>query len=346
MRKKALIIGIGGQDGSLLADLLVRKNYIVSGTAKKINKFSLFRLNELNIIKYLNIYQYSIGNKKKLKKIIKSVKPHEIYMLAGPSKTNLSFKNSKKFLTTYIKGTIDLLDLNLELGGKLKIFFACSSEIFGKKKNGINFVNEDSRFKPTNPYGLAMLNVINLADMYRKFHNLYICTGIFFNHESYLRSVSFISRKITHNLAKFYFDNSKSFKIGNMNAKIDWTAAEDVVNGIFLSMQLANSDNYIFSSGNYHSVKDFMKVASKQLGINLYFKNSGVNEKCFCYKTNKLIAQADIKYYRFNDAGVNIGNSTKAKKILHWQPKVTFAKMIKNMLNYDMKKIKKQIRFN
>jgi GDPmannose 4,6-dehydratase len=340
MSKKALIIGIGGQDGSLLADLLLRRNYIVSGTVNKIDKFSLFKLNELNIIKSLKIYQYSIGNKKKLKKIIKSSKPYEVYMLAGPSKPSLSFKNSKKFLITYIKGTIDLLDLNLEFGGNLKIFLACSSEIFGEKKNSVNFLNEDSIFEPTNPYGLAMLNVINLANMYRKFYNLYISTGIFFNHESYLRPTTFISRKITYNLAKFYFNNRKSFKIGNMNAKKDWTAAEDIVNGIFLSMQLANSYNYIFSSGKHHSVKDFIKVASRHLGIDVYFKNSGVNEKCFCSKTNKLITQSDIKYYRFNNTGVNIGNSTKAKKILHWEPKISFAKMIINMLDYDIKKMK------
>jgi GDPmannose 4,6-dehydratase len=338
MKKKALIIGIGGQDGSLLAELLLRKNYIVSGTANKINKFSLFRLNKLNITKSLNIYQYSIGNKKKLKKIIKFVKPNEVYMLAGPSKPSLSFKNCKKFLTTYIKGTIDLLDLNLELGRKLKNFLACSSEIFEKKKNGINILNENSKLKPTNPYGLAMLNVINLADMYRKFYKLHICTGIFFNHESYLRSKTFVSRKITYNLVRFYFNNNKSFKIGNMNAKIDWTAAEDIVNGIFLSMQLSNSDNYIFASGKYYSVRDFIKVASKLLGINVYFKNSGVNEKCFCNKKNKLITQSDIKYYRHDYGGINLGNSNKAKRILGWRPKISFRSMIKNMLDYEIKK--------
>ena len=170
---------------------------------------------------------------------------------------------------------------------------------------------------------------------------MFISVGIFFNHESFLRPKSFLSKKITHNLVKFYYKN-QSFKIGNMNAKRDWSDAEDIVKGAYLSMQKAKSDNYIFASGKLHTVRDFIKTACNIIGIKTYFKGKGLNEKCYCAKTKKLIAECDIKHYRLKENKYNIGNSMKAKKILGWNTKITFKSMIKNMIKYDILNLKKK----
>lgn len=332
MKKTALIIGIGGQDGALLAKLLIKKKYNVIGTSNHIDKFKLFRLRQLKIFEKVKIFKYSTSNKKKLKKIIEKSEPQEIYVLAGPSIPKRSFDNPGIYLNTYIKRTLEILDLNLEF--KKKIFLASSSELFGQARD--SYKSENSKYSPNNPYGISMFNVITLANIYRKEYNMFISTGIFFNHESSLRSMNFVSKKIVFNFVK-YLSTKTPFQIGNMNSKRDWSAAEDVVEGIYLSTNHKHSDNYVFASGKTHSIKDFILQVAKKINLEVYFKGKGINTKCLCKKTNKLIIETSSKYFRNDDLKCHIGNISKAKKILKWRPKKSFKKMVYDMVTFEIK---------
>jgi GDPmannose 4,6-dehydratase len=338
MSKNALILGVGGQDGSLLADLLLRQKYRIYGTVRENIDFNKWRLIDLGIQDQVHICEFVLGDKNKLKDIIKLSDPDEIYLLAGPSKTNSSFQSPKQTLFDYINASIDLLDICIELCQNTKIFLASSSEIYGENSSDINsLIDETSSFSPSNPYGLAMLNVLQIANQYRKLHKMYISVGILFNHESNLRSKYFISRKITYHLARIQATKGGPFSIGNLDSMRDWSAAKDIVNGIFLSLQAAESDNYIFASGECRSVRELLKLAAQQAGFSPVFEGSGLEEKCFCSKNNLLIAYTHFKHYRVLETRPHAGNSDKAKKALNWIPNTSFEDLIASMVDYDIK---------
>jgi GDPmannose 4,6-dehydratase len=338
MSKNALILGIGGQDGSLLADLLLKHKYRVYGTVRENIDFNKWRLIDLGIQEKVNICELIIGDKNKLKDIIKLSNPDEIYLLAGPSKTNTSFQCPKQTLFDYINASIDLLDVCIELCPHTKIFLASSSEIYGENLSDMTtLIDESSNFSPINPYGLAMLNVLQIANQYRKLHKMFISVGILFNHESNLRAKYFISRKITYHLARIQSTKGEPFSIGNLDSMRDWSAAKDIVDGIFLSLQAKESDNYIFASGKCHSVRELLKLAAKKAGFSPVFEGSGLEEKCFCSKNNILIAYTHFKHYRVLETRPHAGNSDKARKALNWTPNISFEDLITSMVQYDIK---------
>ena len=343
MNKKALILGIQGQDGALLADFLLKKGYEVYGGARNLENYNSWRLIHLGILNQIKLFKYEIGLKEELRSIITKVEPNEIYLLSGDSKTYESFLNPLQSITSSVSSLTNLLDLCYELLPATRIFIAGSSEMFGSFESGkssddFRVVTEDSLCNPSNPYGVGKLNNFHLSRLYRIYHNLYIVNGILFNHESHLRSKHFVTRKITRNLTKLKLNLDGGFTLGNIDMQRDWTSASDVVRGMHLSLQPNIPSDYIFSSGIKTSVRDFFMIAAKSCGFEPLFFGEGLNEYCKCIKTGKKLLSINPRHFRVIDTIPLVGDSSKANDLLKWFPLVSLETLIGEMVENDMLK--------
>ena len=316
INKTAIITGITGQDGSYLAELLIKKKYKVYGLIRvNKDKNRFWRIDAVkNKIKLLNT---DINNYDKISKIIKDIKPDEFYHLAAQSFINYNFEDEFFKLNPNINGTHYILSALKDYSPKTKFYFAASSEIFGNTTS--NSQNENTPFNPRSAYGISKVTGFLLTKNYREAYGLFSCSGILFNHESSRRSGSFVTKKIIKGLIDIKKGNIKHLRLGNLNAKRDWGHAKDYVIAMWKMLQQKQASDFVIGTGKLHSVKDFLQIASKKLDLD--------------YKKYIII---DKKYWRKNDKFLLKANPSKAHKKLKWKPKTKFRELINDMIKSEL----------
>ena len=315
MKKKAVIIGVYGQDGSYLAELLIKKKYFVYGIANK-KKRNLFK----NHNKYFKILPTTINNYSSISKIIKKIKPDEIYHLGSQSFINYDFDSEFFNLNPSINGTNFLLTAIKEFSSKSKFYFAASSEIFGNPKKSPQ--NENTQFNPRSAYGISKLAGYHLTKNYREAHGLYACSGILYNHESSRRGNFFVTKKIAKTAARIKKGLDKKIHLGNINAKRDWGYSKDYVKYMWKSLQLRKPQDFVLGTGKLHSVKDFLKIAFERVGLN--------------YQKYLVI---DKKYYRKENKINLVADNSVAKKKLKFKPTKSFKEIVHEMVDFELEKL-------
>ena len=342
-KKIALIIGVTGQDGSLLADFLLKKNYKVVGLKRRSSTFNTQRINHLyndKIIPYkFEPYYGDLTDSTNLIRIIKSTKPDEIYNLGAQSHVHTSFETPEYTANTDALGTLRLLEAIriLNLNKKTKFYQASTSEIFGNSKSP---QNEETPFKPESPYGTAKLYAYWITKNYRKAYSMFACNGILFNHEGPRRGETFVTRKITRAVAEIHLNKRKHFFLGNLNAKRDWGNAKDYIESMWLMMQQKNPGDYVIATGKSCSVRKFVEKSFKVVGINIGWRGKGINEIGYNKVTKGILIKIDKNYFRPNEVHDLRGDYKKAKKILKWAPKTSLDQVIKEMVWEDIEKLR------
>jgi len=324
MRKVALITGITGQDGSYLAEFLLKKKYKVHGIVRRValedRTHRLWRLQK--ILKQIDLHPASLESYASIVKIIQKVKPTEIYHLGAQSYVDYSFKDEFSTLNTNINGTHYLLSAVKDFSQKSKFYFAGSSEMFGKVRRVPQ--NEKTPFHPRSAYGISKVTGHDLTRNYREAYNLHCSTGILFNHESPRRGFEFVTRKISHGVARIKYGLQRDLKLGNLESKRDWGHAQDYVEAMWLMLQQRKPDDFVIATNKQHSVKEFAKVAFSIVGLDY-----------------KKFIKIDKSLYRPAEVQTLLGDFSKARRILKWRPKVSFKNLVKDMVLSDLKFVKK-----
>ena len=342
MNKVALITGITGQDGSYLAELLLKKKYKVHGIIRKSSSFNTGRIDHLYIDPHnkTNFFLHygDLTDSNNIYNLISKIKPDEIYNLGAQSHVGVSFVNPEYTSQVSGLGTLRILEairfLNLK---KTKFYQASTSELFGET-NGLKYFNEKSNFHPKSPYGAAKLYSHWITKIYRESYKIFASTGILFNHESPRRGETFVTRKITRFLARKYYGLEDVLYLGNLYAKRDWGHAKDYVEMQWKILQQKKPDDFIISTGNTCSVKQFINEACKQIGFKISWVGKATNERAILLNKNKeTFIKIDKKYFRPSEVDYLRGDSTKAINKLKFKPKYDFKSLISDMLNEDLK---------
>ena len=351
MAKIALITGVTGQDGSYLAEFLLKKKYIVHGIKRKSSSFNTERIDNIinnKIYKSKFFLHYGdLTDSDSLIKLINKIRPNEIYNLGAQSHVGVSFDNPVYTAEVTGLGSLRILEAIRFLKLKnIKFYQATSSELFGEKTR--NKFDENSEFNPKSPYGVSKLFSHHITKVYRESYGIFACSGILFNHESPRRGETFVTRKITMFLAKHIFGSKDVLSLGNIYAKRDWGHAKDYVEMQWKILQQKKPDDYIIATGKSYSVKAFINEACRQIGFNIKWVGKGLKEKAILINGNKkdVLIQVDKKYFRPNEVHYLKGKSFKAIRKLKFKPKYTFKTLIKDMLISDFKIAKSEMKTN
>ena len=346
--KKALITGITGQDGYYLTKLLLKKGYEVHGIKRRTSLINTQRIDEFFNDKNLHnkkftLYHGDMTDSSSLIGILNKVKPTEIYNLAAQSHVQVSFEIPEYTANSDAIGVLRLLEAvrSANLINKTKIYQASTSELYGKVREIPQ--SEKTPFYPRSPYAVAKQYAYWIIVNYREAYNFFATNGILFNHESPLRGETFVTRKITIGLSRIKLGLQKELVLGNLNAKRDWGHAKDYAEAMWKMMQLKNPDDFVIATGKQYSVRDFVNISAKNLGISIKWVGKGVNEIGIDKKTGKTIVKVGKRYFRPTEVDTLLGDARKAKKALKWKPKITFNQMVKEMVESDFKEQKKLI---
>ena len=339
--KKALITGITGQDGSYLAEFLLKKGYEVHGMIRRSSSINTERIDHLykdphKINTKLFLHYGDLSDSSNIARLLEKIKPDEIYNLGAQSHVRVSFDIPEYTGDVAGLGALRLLDAIREARIKTKFYQASSSELFGKAQEIPQ--SETTPFYPRSPYAIAKLYAYWITVNYRESYGIFACNGILFNHESPRRGETFVTRKITRGLARILAGKEDCLYMGNLDAERDWGYAKDYVEGMWLMLQQKKPDDYVLATGETHSVRDFIEECAKLLKIKLEWKGKGVKEIGINKKTKKIIIRIDPKYFRPAEVDLLLGDPSKAKKILKWKPKTKFKELVKIMLKADMEK--------
>ena len=340
--KTALITGITGQDGSILADFLIKKNYKIIGLKRRSSSFNTERINHLYKKGILNVkffpYYGDLTDSSSLLRVIQSTKPDEIYNLGAQSHVHTSFETPEYTANSDALGTLRILEAIriLKLNKKTKFYQASTSEIFGNTEVP---QNEKTPFRPRSPYAISKLYSYWQTINYREAYKIFAVNGILFNHEGPRRGETFVSRKITRFVASYLQNENQILYLGNINAKRDWGSADDYVKTMWLMLQQKKPSDYVISTGVSRSVRNFVEEAFLNIGIKVQWKGKGLNEKGFNKKNNKIIVKIDPGYFRPTDINELRGDSKKARKELKWKPKTSFKSLVKEMVEKDIERI-------
>ena len=337
-KKVALITGIGGQDGSFLAELLLEKGYIVHGIIRRSATFNTQNID--HIFDKLHLHHGDLTDSMNVFNIISKVKPSEIYNLAAMSHVAVSANIENYTFQTNTLGVLNILQSVRSLGMEktCKIYSASTSEIFGNITDGSFKLNEESPQNPCSVYAISKYAAQQLCNMYRDAYGMFVVNSLLFNHESPRRGGTFVTKKITNYVGKYYKNNSiKPLELGNLNAKRDWSHAKDMCYGIFLMLQQEKPKNYVLSNDTTHSVREFVELAFKEIGVEIVWRGSGVNEVGIRKGTENdlephIIIKVNPKYYRDIDIECLIGDSSRARNELKWLPKYSFEDLVKEMV--------------
>jgi len=342
MKKKiALITGITGQDGSLLAKFLLKKNYEVHGIIRRSSSFNTSRIddiyqdiNERN--KRLILHYGDLVDTSNLLKIIADAKPDEIYNLAAQSHVKVSFELPEYTSMVDAIGCLKILEIikTLKLHNKVKFYQASTSEMYGSSPPP---QNEKTQFKPTSPYGAAKLYAHWITRSYRESYKIFASTGILFNHEGPYRGDTFVSKKIVKAAVRIKKGKQKKLYLGNLYAKRDWGDAEDYVAAIWKILQQKNPDDFVLATGKSYTIKEFASRTFKKLNMKLKWKGKGLKEKGYINNTNREVIVIDKKYFRPFEVDHLKGDPSKAKKILKWKPNTSLDTLITKMINFEIK---------
>lgn len=341
MNKIALITGITGQDGSYLAELLISKGYIVHGIKRRSSSFNTDRINHLYKEKRESsnffLHYGDLTDATNLIRLIQEIQPDEIYNLAAQSHVKVSFETPEYTANSDALGTLRILEAIRILGleKKTKFYQASTSEMFGKVQEVPQ--TESTPFYPRSPYGVAKLYAHWITKNYRESYDMFACSGILFNHESPVRGETFVTRKITRAVAKIYHGLNDKLYLGNLDAERDWGHAKDYVEGMWLMLQQDKPDDYILATNRKISVRKFIELSFNEIDIEIKWVGNGVNEKGINSKTGDILVEIDSAYFRPSEVDLLIGDYTKAKTNLGWEPKCTVEELCSEMVQEDIK---------
>ena len=345
--KKALITGITGQDGAYLAELLLDKGYEVHGIKRRSSSFNTGRIDHLyqdpheNNVNLL-LHHGDLTDSSSLIRIIQQVQPDEIYNLAAQSHVAVSFEEPEYTANSDALGALRILEAIRILGleEKTRFYQASTSELFGKAKEMPQ--KETTQFYPRSPYAVAKLYAYWITINYREAYGIYACNGILFNHESPIRGETFVTRKITRALARIKLGLQKRLYLGNLEAKRDWGHARDYVEMQWLMLQQNEPEDFCIATGVHYSVRDFVNIVAQELEINIQWKGGGIDEIGIDASTGNTIVSVDARYFRPTEVETLLGDATKAKEKLGWEPKISFDEMVKEMTAADLKEAEKE----
>ena len=345
-KKTALITGVTGQDGALLAEFLLNKGYVVHGVKRRSSSFNTGRIDHL----YADPHQKGVSfhlhfgdmtDATNLIRIVQETQPDEIYNLAAQSHVQVSFETAEYTANSDALGPLRLLEAIriLKLEEKTKFYQASTSELYG---NSPPPQNEQTPFSPRSPYASAKLFAYSITDNYREAYNIFACNGILFNHEGPTRGETFVTRKITRAAAAIKLQRQKLLYLGNLDAARDWGDARDFVEGMWLIMQQKKAENFVLATGKSHTVREFAEKAFASLDIAIEWIGSGINEKGINKSTGKTIIQIDPRYFRPTEVDYLCGDASKARKKLGWKPKISFKQLVTDMVSSDFEFYKNQ----
>lgn len=369
-KKTALITGITGQDGSYLTEILLDKGYEVHGIIRRSSSFNTGRIDHLYcndkiLNKTMFLHYGDVTDTSNLNRLLEKTQPDEIYNLAAQSHVKVSFEIPEYTAEVDAMGTLRFLDAIREAGLKTKFYQASTSELFGKVQQIPQ--NEDTPFYPRSPYGVAKIYGYWIVKNYREAYNLYACNGILFNHESPRRGETFVTRKITRAVSRIICGLQKNLSLGNLNAKRDWGYAPEYCEGMWRMLQQDSPDDFVLATGETHTVREFVELAFRYSGIEIEWRGEKENEKGIVksfntdlggnpesmgelyhkllekyIKIGDTVVYVDRNYYRPTEVELLIGDATKAKKILGWEPKIKFEELVKLMITSDIEKVLKR----
>lgn len=352
MKKVALISGITGQDGSFLAEFLLSKGYEVHGIMRRSSSFNTGRIEHLYLEEWVkdmknprqvNLHYGDMTDSSSLIRIIQKLQPDEIYNLAAQSHVKVSFDVPEYTAETDAIGTLRMLEAVRILGleRKTKIYQASTSELFGKVQEVPQ--RETTPFYPRSPYGVAKQYGFWIVKNYRESYGMFAVNGILFNHESERRGENFVTRKITLAAANIANGLQEKLYLGNLNAKRDWGYARDYVECMWLMLQHERPEDFVIATGEHHSVREFATLAFHYAGIELEWRGEGIDEKGIDKATGKVLVEVDPRFFRPSEVEQLLGDPTKAKTLLGWNPTTTsFDKLVRIMVEHDMKNVKKR----
>jgi len=338
--KKALITGITGQDGSYLAEFLLDKGYEVHGIIRRSSSFNIGRINHLFKDPHenpsLKLHYGDLSDSSVINDLMRKIEPMEVYNLGAQSHVRVSFDIPEYTADVTALGTLRLLEAIRKFCPNAKYYQASSSEMFGKVVETPQ--KETTPFYPRSPYGVSKLFSYWITKNYRESYDLFACNGILFNHESPRRGETFVTKKITRALARIKFGTQDCLYLGNLDAKRDWGHAKDFVEAMWLLMQKESPGDYVISTGETHSVREFLEEALKIIGIEAESNGKkGVQEEYIKKSDGKTIVKIDPRYFRPSEVELLLGDSSKAKSDLDWEPKIKFKELVKEMMEHDLK---------
>ncbi len=351
-KKIAFITGITGQDGSYLLEFLINKNYEVHGLKRRTSLFNTDRIDHLYTDPHDNnpnfyMHHGDMTDGESLIRIIQQVKPDEVYNLAAQSHVAVSFEQPEYTANVDALGALRILEAIriLKLENKTKFYQASTSELFGKTKQ--KYQSESTPFYPRSPYAVAKLYAYWITINYREAYNIFGCNGILFNHESPVRGETFVTRKITRGLSRIKIGLQNCIYIGNLDSKRDWGHARDYAEMQWLMLQQEKPEDFVIATGEQHSVREFINLSAKELGMTIKWKGSGISEECILIdknnnNNNRTIVKVDKKYFRPTEVDNLLGDAKKAKTHLGWSVKTPFKKLVKEMITEDLKLAKKE----
>ena len=336
--KKAIITGVTGQDGAYLAEFLLSKGYEVYGTFRRTSSVNFWRMKELGILEdeNLNLVEFDLTDQANTIRMVMQIQPDEIYNLAAQSFVGVSFE--QPLATAHITGLgcVHLLEAIRIVNPKIRFYQASTSEMFGDVQEIPQ--TEKTPFWPRSPYGAAKMYAHWMVVNYRESYNMFASSGILFNHESPLRGLEFVTRKITDSVAKIKLGKMDYMELGNMDAKRDWGFAKDYVEGMYLMLQADKADTFVLATNRTETVRDFVTMAFKAIGVELEFKGSAEDEVAIDKATANVVVKVNPKFYRPAEVELLIGNPEKAKKELQWEPKCTLEELCAMMVKEDLKR--------
>ena len=330
--KKALITGITGQDGSYLAELLLEKGYEVHGIIRRSSSINTDRID--HIYQNIKLHYGDLTDSTNIVRVIQLVQPDEIYNLGAQSHVKVSFEMPEYTADVDAMGTLRVLEAVRLLGmeDRVRIYQASTSELYGLVQEIPQ--KETTPFYPRSPYGVAKLYGYWITKNYREAYGMYACTGILFNHESPRRGETFVTRKITRALSRISVGLQDCLYLGNLNAKRDWGHAKDFVEAMWLMLQQDEPDDYVIATGVQYSVREFVEEAAPYFGMKIAWMGEGLNEIGYDLNTKKTVIKIDSKYFRPAEVETLLGDASKAKEKLGWEPKISFKQLVEDMCIY------------
>ena len=341
MGKRALITGITGQDGSYLSEFLINKGYEVYGAVRRTSSINTGRLSELDILNKINLVAMDLAEITNIQRVIEEIKPDEVYNLAAQSFVQTSF--DQPIYTSEIDaiGVTRILETIRMLGANIKFYQASTSEMFGKVQTSPQ--NEETPFYPRSPYGVSKLYGHWMTVNYREAWDLHACSGILFNHESPLRGIEFVTRKITLGVAEITKEKKKSISLGNLNAKRDWGYAGDYVNAMWLMLQKKTPSDYVIATGEMYSVREFVEKAFNAVDTEIEWVLDDGVESGRCKKTGNILVDINKDFNRPAETDYLLGDATKAKEELNWKPQINFNTLIEMMVKKDLDRVENDV---
>lgn len=339
MAKTAIVTGVTGQDGAYLTELLLNKGYKVFGTYRRNSSVNFWRLEYLKVRDHQNLelVEYDLTDLSSALRLVERVKPDEVYNLAAQSFVGVSFDQPLTTSEITGLGAVKLMESIRQAHPKARFYQASTSEMFGKVQSIPQ--TEDTHFYPRSPYGVAKLYAHWMTVNYRESYNIFACSGILFNHESPLRGLEFVTRKITDGVARIKLGQQDRLELGNLSAKRDWGYAREYVEGMWRMLQATEPDTFILATGRTETVRDFVSMAFQAVDIALDWRGEGQEETGRCRQTGRVLVKVNPKFYRPAEVELLIGDATKAKNKLNWQAETSLEELCRMMVESDLRRV-------